>query len=260
MAGSLVWRARFRDDDGRVWQARAATAEQLAGAWAPAKTTTGPLAALQSLRPVSLDVQVEAADGRGASRKLTRALAGEGVRTRRWREAGLLATLHLPAGEACASVVIDATGGPRPGAVAALAASLLASRGVLALVVPPPREQAPAADALRLAQERLAAVPGAGSEIVVLPAVDPFDAQAEPETTGDAAVVALPPGIAAHDADGAGTARAAAWDALLAVLGARPRVLRLAVVAQSAKCFAAISSIVPFVRTVAWPIAFARAL
>jgi hypothetical protein len=224
-AGSLVWRARFRDDAGRVWQARAAAAEQLAGAWAPAKATTGSLAALQSLRPVSLDVQVEASDGRGASRTLTRALVGEGVRTRRWREPGLLATLHLPAGEACASVVIDATGGPRQGAVAALAAPLLASRGVLALVVPRPREQAPAADALRLAGERLAAVPGAGSAVVVLPAVDPFEVQAEPTAAGDA-VVALPPGIAARGADGTDAARATAWDALLAGLGARPRVLR----------------------------------
>ncbi|HZV75629.1 MAG TPA: hypothetical protein VFF79_18105 [Conexibacter sp.] len=221
-ARSLLWRARFRDDDGRVWQASAETAEGLAGAWTPAKATTGPLAALQSLRPVSLDVHVEATDGRGAKRTLSRALVGEGVRIRRWREPGLLATLHLPAGASCATVAIDATAGPHPAAVAALAAPLLASRGVLTLVVPASRDHGPAAETLPIASARLASVPGAASEPVVLRAVDPFDAA--PSAAGDSLVV-LPPGVAARGEDGAVAARAAAWDALLAGLGARPRAL-----------------------------------
>jgi hypothetical protein len=175
---------------------------------------------------VSFDVHVEAPDGRGASRALARALVGEGVRIRRWREPALLATLHLPAGAPCASVVVDAIDGAQPAAVAALAAALLASRGVLALVVPPQREQAPAGPALEVARERLAAVPGAVAAPAVLRAVDPFDASADAHPVGDPVVV-LPPGVAARDADAAAVAaRAEAWDALLARLGARPRALR----------------------------------
>lgn len=239
-AQPLLWRARFRDDDGRVWQASAAGAEQLGDAWRPAKATTGALAALQSLRPVSLDVNVEAPDGRGARRTFTRALAGEGVRTRRWREPALVATLSLPAGAPCATVVIDATTGPRAASVAALAAPLLASRGVLVLVVPPPREGAPAAEALRVAAGRVAAVPGATDEVTVLPVLDPFEAPPAPvqDATTDPFVappvpehdpaVVLPPGVAVRDADGVTDAptRAAAWDALLARLGAQPRTLQ----------------------------------
>lgn len=208
-AEGLLWRARFRDDDGRVWQASGASAEQLAGAWRPAKASTEGLAALQSLRPLRVEVHVEAPDGRSATRTFTRAFVGEGVRVRRWREPGLSATLCRPAGEPCATVAIDATSGAEAAAVAALAAPLLASRGVLALVVPPPRDRVSAEDALRLARERLAAVPGAGADIAVLEAV-------------------LPPGIAAREADGtaAVSARADAWDALLAGLGARPRAPR----------------------------------
>lgn len=245
-AGSLLWRARLRDDDGRVWQASAGAAEQMAGAWAPAKATTGQLAALQSLRPVSLDVRVEAPDGRSATRSFVRVLVGEGVRIRRWREPALLATLHLPADAACAAVVIDATAGPQPAAVAALAAPLLASRGALALVVPPPREKAQATEALRLAVERLAAVPGAPQDVVVLQTLTPGTTP-DSDSVGDAAAgthreagqpptgahraptsggdaVVLPPGIPARDADV--SARAASWDALLARLGAQPRALR----------------------------------
>jgi hypothetical protein len=206
-AEGLLWRARLRDDDGRVWRASAASAAALADAWIPAKATTGRLAALQSLRPLSIEVRAEAADGRAASRTLARALVGEGVRIRRWREARLGATLALPAAGAppCATVAIDATAGPEAAAAGALAAALLASRGVLALVVPPPREPRPAAELLRRACERLAGVPGAGGEIAVLPAL-------------------LPPGIPARaDGGAAAPARAAAWDALLARLGARPR-------------------------------------
>lgn len=204
-AEELRWRGRFRDDDGRVWQASGGTAAELADAWAPAKATTGPLAALQSLRPVAIDARVEAPDGRATARTVARALLGEGARVRRWREPGPPATLCLPAGAPCATVAIDATG--PSAAVATLAAALLASRGVLALVVPPPRDRTPAAEALRLATERLAAVPGA-TEVVTLSARE----------------VGLPPGVAARDAGDAVT-RAAAWDALLARLGARPRTL-----------------------------------
>src|SRR3954451_575980 len=53
------WRCRMVDDDGRSWRARAWGAEELAGAWAPAKPGGRPVAALGSLRPVRLDVRVE---------------------------------------------------------------------------------------------------------------------------------------------------------------------------------------------------------
>ncbi|HEV7773519.1 MAG TPA: hypothetical protein VGO48_09575 [Conexibacter sp.] len=220
-AEPLLWRARLRDDDGRTWQASAGNAEALTTSWKPAKATTGPLAALQSLRPVSLEVRVEAPDGRSAARTLTRTLVGEGVRIRRWREPELLATLHLPAGAPCATVAIDATAEPAA-AVATLAAPLLASRGVLALVVPPQRDGSSAPEALRLAGERLAMVPGAtGSEPVVLRAVDPFGAA--PPDGPDAGHVVLPPGVATRDEAADAAARAAVWDALLARLGARSR-------------------------------------
>ena len=130
----VMWRARLRDDDGRVWKASAARAEDLAAAWAPAKATSGQLPALQSLRPVRLDLRVEADDGRAGTRALTRLLVADGVRIRRWRD-GLPAALHLPADSPCAAVLIDATGDPVRAAVAALAAPLLASRGALTLVV-----------------------------------------------------------------------------------------------------------------------------
>ncbi|HKG38930.1 MAG TPA: hypothetical protein VKB25_08070 [Conexibacter sp.] len=220
-AEPLLWRARLRDDDGRTWQTSAGSAEALASSWKPAKATTGPLAALQSLRPVSLEVRVEAPDGRSAARALTRTLVGEDVRIRRWREPALLATLHLPAGAPCATVVIVAPAEPAA-AVAALAAPLLASRGVLALVVPPQRDGSSAPEALRLASERLAMVPGtAGLEPVVLHAVDPF--AAAPRNDPDASGIALPPGVAARAEAADAADRAAVWDALLARLGARPR-------------------------------------
>lgn len=233
----LTWRARLRDDEGRVWRASAERAAELPAAWAPAKASTGPLAGLQSLRPVAIDVRVESDDdGRVASRTVTRKLLADGVRVRRWR-AGLAATLHLPAAATpCAVVVLDATGGAGatgreevPGgaeaiATAALAAPLLASRGVLVLVVPPSGRNgaggstggaagaAGAAGAggasserlLAAAREQLAAVPAAaGAEIV---SIAPL----------------LPPGVPWSGDDDFGS-RAAAWDALLATLGATPR-------------------------------------
>ncbi|MEA2219037.1 MAG: hypothetical protein QOJ35_1663 [Solirubrobacteraceae bacterium] len=215
-AAELRWRARYRDDDDRVWRAAAARCEDLATSWSPAKEGTGAIAALRSLRPLSVDVRVETPDGRAAARTVTRLLAGEGVRSRRWRD-GLAATLHVPTGTPCATVVVDATAGATEAAVATLAASLLASRGVLALVVASARGDV-AAEPLAVARERLAAVPGAGGAIVVLPALDPFGA-ADPGSG-----VVLPPGVGARDVrPGAAAERAAAWDALLGRLGAQPR-------------------------------------
>lgn len=210
----VMWRARLRDDDGRVWKASAARAEDLAAAWAPAKATSGQLPALQSLRPVRLDLRVEADDGRAGTRALTRLLVADGVRIRRWRD-GLPAALHLPADSPCAAVLIDATGDPVRAAVAALAAPLLASRGALTLVV----AQSHGDPTLALAAERLASVPSAeGLGLVPLPVLDPRD-----EAAAVAGVVA-PPGVGVHgESADAAAARAAAWDALLAALGARPR-------------------------------------
>jgi hypothetical protein len=215
-ASELVWRARLRDDDGRVWLSRAPSALELAIAWVPAKETTGPLAALQSLRPVRIDVRVESPDGRAAARTVTRRFTDDGVRVRRWRD-GLAATLHLPAGEQpCATVLADATAGPLELAVAGLAAPLLASRGALVLTVAPGRPGEPADELLAAARERLGAVPGAGSP-QVLRVLDPF---ADRET-GPA--VGLPPGVGVRDRHADAEARAVAWDALLAHLTARPR-------------------------------------
>lgn len=146
----LVWHARMRDDDGLVWRARAERPEELPGAW----RGKAERAALASLRPLRIDVRVEAADGQSASRTLTRLLVGEGVRVRRWRD-GPVATLHLPAGAPSASVLVDGTAGVAP--------ALLASHGVLVLAV--------AGGDLDVARERLAAVPGA-QDVVTLTAAD----------------------------------------------------------------------------------------
>jgi hypothetical protein len=218
-ADELVWRARLRDDDGRVWRSRAASAEGLALAWVPAKETTGPLAALQSLRPVPIDVRVESPDGRAAARAFTRRFTDDGVRVRRWRE-GPAATLHLPVDEQpCATILVDATGGPQLLAVAALAAPLLASRGALVLTVPPGPPGKPPEELLAAARERLTAVPGAGSP-EQLPVLDPF---ADASAGEPAPAVVLPPGVGARDRQRDAQARAVAWDALLAHLNARPR-------------------------------------
>jgi hypothetical protein len=190
----LTWRARYRDDDARVWRASAPTAAELTDAWQASKASTTGYAALQSLRPVSVDVRVEGPDGQAASRSLTRRLLGEGVRRRRWRE-GLTATLHLPAEEPLGVVLLDATAEADAGAAAMLAAPLLASRGVLTLAV----TKGPVDAAL----ERLAAMPVVALEPVVL--------------TG----APLPPNVGASE--GEPPDRAAVWDALLARVGARPR-------------------------------------
>lgn len=209
----LTWRARIRDDEGRVWRATAERSAELPAAWAPAKATTGALASLQSLRPVQIDVRVESDDdGRAARRTVTRRLLSDGVRVRRWRD-GLAATLHIPADPPCAALLFDATAGADQAATAALAAPLLASRGALALVVPPARGAGGSPDQLlATARELLASVPStAGMEVVALAPL-------------------LPPGVPWRAADHAVAdaefaARADAWDALLARLGAMPREL-----------------------------------
>jgi hypothetical protein len=146
----VLWHARLRDDDGLVFRARAERPEDLPAAW----RGKAPAAALGSLRPVRIEVRAEAADGRAASRTLTRLLVADGVRIRRWRDA-VTATLHLPAGEPRATALVD-------GPVGA-AGALLASRGVLVLAVTAGDPEA--------ARGMLAAVPGA-AEPVELAAAD----------------------------------------------------------------------------------------
>ena len=129
-----------------MWRASAERAQELWHHWAPAKPSGAPpIAALRSLRPVGIDVRVEAADGRAANRTLTRYLVGPGVKVRRWRD--LRATLYLPS-EPRRTLVV-------PGAE--LAAPLLASRGAIVL----------AGDPDDAALERLAAVPGAEPPLVL---------------------------------------------------------------------------------------------
>jgi hypothetical protein len=207
-AAALTWRARLRDDEGFVWKAGATTSEGLLPAWVPAKPSAGPLMALRSLRPVDVDVRVEGPDGASSARTVTRRLLGDGVRARRWK-GDVEGTLYLPAGEAAGAVVVDARDGPGEDVAAGaapLAGALLASRGVLAFVLTGAgKGEDPAAAAL----ERLAQVPGA-------PPARPRAASARE--------IGVPPGVGwrgepAPEAD----ARALAWDALLAGLGARPR-------------------------------------
>lgn len=114
-AAEVLWRARLRDDDGRVWRATAERPEDLAAGLAPAKPGTGPVPALGSLHPIRLDVHAESPDGRGAKRTFERRLLADGVRVRRWREPGrppLRAVLVLPgpgtAVPGAAPVLIDA--------------------------------------------------------------------------------------------------------------------------------------------------------
>jgi hypothetical protein len=207
---ALVWRGRFRDDDGFVWRAAAPRPEQLSTAWVPAKTTAGPVAALRSLHPVDVDVRVESPDGSAASRTITRRLLDEGVRARRWRDE-VIGTLHLPAVPTGAALLIDATATDEVGAhhIAAgipLAAALLASRGVVVLVVTGGKGHP-----LTVARERLSAVPGVSDDVAAYAAAD----------------VPLPAGVGLRGEDRQGAIdRAEAWDTLLARLGARPRAHR----------------------------------
>lgn len=218
-----LWRAKLRDDDSRVWRAVASSPEALAGAWVPAKSSTGHLAALVSLRPVEIELRVELPDGRALSRTLTRRLLADGVRVRRWKD-GLSATLYRPAGEGpWPAVVLDATSGPDAVAVAALAGALLASRGVLNVAVAPPArpKDGTADEVLARAAALLEALPAAGGPPRVVPVAPP-----EVDVRELGLVAAVPPGVGVRGA-GAGpeaaAARAAAWDALLAAVGATPR-------------------------------------
>lgn len=205
---ALTWRARVRDDDGFVWRAAAPTSEGLLPNWVPAKPTAGPVMALRSLRAVDVDVRVEGTDGAASSRTITRKLTDEGVRARRWK-GEVEGTLHLPAGDALAALVLDARPEPEPSpllAAAPLAAALLASRGVLTFVLTGGKGD-PAAAAL----ERLAQVPGAPPVDRATPALE----------------IGVPPGVGYRgETAAAADVRALAWDALLARLGARPRVRR----------------------------------
>lgn len=194
-ATRLTWRARVRDDDGFVWRAEALTSEELLTAWAPAKASAGPLMALRSLRPVSVDVRVEDPDGAASSRTVTRALLGDGVKVRRWRE-GVTGSLYLPAGEATGALALDAREGLD--AVAPMAAALLASRGVLVFAVAGGQGDGPPS----AARDLLAALPSAPATVA----------------TRTADSLPLPPGTGP-----AASADAPAWDTLLADLGARPR-------------------------------------
>lgn len=187
----LLWRARLRDDDGRVWKATAERPEHLAAGLAPSKPGTGPVPALGSLHPVRLDVHVEAADGRGAKRTFERRLLADGARVRRWREPDVRGTLMLPPpaaepGAAGRALLVDArlpdAGSEDPlrllsAVVAPLAAAVLASRGDVVLVV---GDDLPD---LAPALERLAAVPGSENPPRVVRALGAGD------------VPLLPPGI-----------------------------------------------------------------
>ena len=80
------WRARFRDDDEKVWRADGPSPLQL-GAWTAKQSEAR--VALASLHPLRLDMRVDVEDGRGASRTFTRQFLADGVRMRRCRTQGL---------------------------------------------------------------------------------------------------------------------------------------------------------------------------
>jgi hypothetical protein len=226
-ADGLVWRGRIRDDDGRVWRAIADRQEALMGAWVPAKSSTSMLMALGSRRPVELEVRAEAPDGRAATRTLRRLLVADGVRVRRWRDA-TPAVLHLPApgGASLAALLLDATAAEGDAAaVATLAAPLLASRGVIALVVAPVA-RADGAELVERALAALAQVPAVVESGTPPRMLRVLASQQHGHDHAAGTVVVTPPGVGVRGA-GAGpeaaAARAHAWDALLAAVGATPR-------------------------------------
>jgi hypothetical protein len=191
--GELLWRARAQDDDGRVWRASAARPEELTAAWAPAKATTGEVAALRSLRPLAVELRAEASDGRATARTVRRRLLADGVKVRRWKD-GVAGTLLLPGRDGpCAAVAV--TEAVVPDALLP-AAALLASRGVLVFAAASEQDG-------ELALRLLASIPAAGRAERPPRLIPPLP---------------LPPGLPTRAA-----ADAAAWDALLAELGAGPR-------------------------------------
>lgn len=204
-ARDVLWRARLRDDDGRVWRASAERPEHLPAGLKPAKGGTGRVPALGSLHPIRLDVHAEAPDGRGAKRTFERRLLGDGVQLRRWREPGLRGALALPAAgadrreqalliDARVPAGVDADGDAVLAAfVAPLAAAVLASRGVVTLMITDAADLAPAL-------ERLAAVPGVAGDPRVVRALGAGD------------VPLLPPGIPLLDEGRSSReARSARW-------------------------------------------------
>jgi hypothetical protein len=203
--GGILWRARLRDDDGRVWRATADAPEHLPAGLAPAKPGTGPVPALGSLHPIRLDVHAEAPDGRSAKRTFERRLLADGVQVRRWKEKELRSSVFLPApGDPAQPFLIDARLGDDAGEletlaafVAPLAAAVLASRGRPTLVVSDLDDLAPAL-------ERLEGLRGAAGRPRVLRALGAGD------------VVLLPPGLPVLDEGAA--ARQARRDRWLSLL------------------------------------------
>lgn len=147
----VLWRARTRDDDGRVWQSQAYSAIELGTSWTPAKASSGVAANRRSLHPLEIEVRAELDDGRTSARTVRRRLVADGVRVRRWR--GEKATLYLPHGDPQQTVLIDATSDEPEWLVPASA--VLASQGAIVLT-------ATAGADIEKLQQQLAAVPGAG--------------------------------------------------------------------------------------------------
>lgn len=205
--GGILWRARLRDDDGRVWRATADAPEHLPAGLAPAKPGTGPVPALGSLHPIRLDVHAEAPDGRSAKRTFERRLLGDGVRVRRWKEPELRGSMFLPAtgAEPRGPLLLDARLPAQPGElealaafVAPLAAAVLASRGRPTLVVSDLEDLGPALTRL----EGLQAATGTPRVVRALGAGD---------------VLLLPPGIPVlGEGAAARTARRDRWASLVA--------------------------------------------
>lgn len=154
----VLWRARTRDDDGRVWQAQAETAGELGTAWTPAKASSGVTANRRSLRPFEIDVRAELDDGRTSARTVKRTLLADGVRVRRWR--GQHATLYLPPSPVERTLLVDATASEP--AWLGPAAALLSSQGALVLT-------ATAGADLELLAERITAVRGAAPAECIAP-------------------------------------------------------------------------------------------
>jgi hypothetical protein len=147
--GIASWKARLRDDDGRIWRCNGRTAAELGTDWAPAKQSSGTVAAARSLRPLEIELRAELPDGRSTTRTIKRRLLTDGVKVRRWR--GEHATLYIPATTPKLTLLITGSD-----AWLAPAAALLASQGAIVLLA------APAAEITALT-EKLASATAAGS-------------------------------------------------------------------------------------------------